>query len=496
MFKRSDFSTKQWIKFSIAAIIYILFIVWVGNYWWLLLLPFIFDIYLTKIIPWTFWKKTQNKTLYTICSWIDAILFALVAVYFINLYIFQNYQIPSSSLEKSLLVGDFLMVSKVSYGPRVPMTPLSMPLTQHTMPGSRSTKSYIEWPKWEYKRLTGLDTIKAMDIVVFNFPAGDTVAVYQPNPDYYSLCAQVGANSLMRKGYQMPMSQELCMAEGRDIIKSNPEQFGEVICRPVDRRENYVKRCVGLPGDSLQIIDNNIYINGKAIQEPQNKQLNYFVETDGRKITEKQFEEIGISVDDRNLINNAANSEQIFAYLGIEPSAAGFYNPVFYVPLTSTMLEKVKALPNVKRAIVDNGIFSGQVFPAGKQFPTSYKGWTRDNYGPIYIPRKGTTIQLDIDNLPLYERIIKNYEGNSVEVKDSIIYINNEKADTYTFKMNYYWMMGDNRHNSLDSRYWGYVPEDHIVGKPIFIWLSWDKDANLANKIRFKRLFTNVDEIK
>ncbi len=487
---------KQWIKFSIVAVLYVLFIVWVGNYWWLFLLIPIFDIYITKFIPWTFWKKTKNKHLYTLCSWIDAIIFALVAVYFINLYLFQNYQIPSSSLEKSLLVGDFLMVSKVSYGPRVPMTPLSMPLTQHTMPGTKDTKSYIEWPKWDYKRLSGLDTIKAMDIVVFNFPAGDTVATYQQNPDYYSLCAQIGANSLAKKGYSMPFPQELCMAEGRNIITTNHEQFGRVICRPVDRRENYVKRCVGLPGDSLQIIDNNIYINGKAIKEPKNKQLNYFVETDGRRLSDTQLDGLGVSVDDRFTINDTYNAPQIFAFLGVTPSSAGFYSPVYYLPLTNEMLENIKKFPNVKKVTVDPGVFAGQVFPAGEYFPSSYKGWTRDNYGPIYIPRKGATVSVSVENLPLYERIIKNYEGNTLEVKDSVIYINGTQSDTYTFKMNYYWMMGDNRHNSADSRYWGYVPEDHIVGKPIFIWLSWDKDASLLKKIRFSRLFTLVDDIK
>ncbi|MBQ1651913.1 MAG: signal peptidase I, partial [Paludibacteraceae bacterium] len=283
MFKNSNFSLAQWIKFAIVAVIYILFIIWVGNYWWLLLLIPIFDIYLTKIIPWTWWRKYKDTkpTLYTICSWLDAIVFALVAVYFINLYLFQNYQIPSSSLEKSLLVGDFLMVSKVSYGPRVPQTPLSMPLTQHTMPWSQTTKSYSELIKWDYKRLAGLDTIKSLDIVVFNFPAGDTVAVLQQNPDYYTLCAMYG----------------------RDFIKAHPEKFGEIICRPVDRRENYVKRCVGLPGDSLQIIDNHIYINGKPQHEPENMQLNYFIETDGRRMADSQFEELGVSVDDRNFVN-------------------------------------------------------------------------------------------------------------------------------------------------------------------------------------------------
>lgn len=470
MFKNSNFSLAQWIKFAIVAVIYILFITWVGNYWWLLLLIPIFDIYLTKIIPWTWWRKYKDTkpTLYTICSWLDAIVFALVAVYFINLYLFQNYQIPSSSLEKSLLVGDFLMVSKVSYGPRVPQTPLSMPLTQHTMPWSQTTKSYSELIKWDYKRLSGLDTIKSLDIVVFNFPAGDTVAVLQQNPDYYTLCAMYG----------------------RDFIKAHPEKFGEIITRPVDRRENYVKRCVGLPGDSLQIIDNHIYINGIAQHEPENMQLNYFIETDGRRMADSQFDELGVSVDDRNYVNAWAQGANILSYMGYIPASNGVFNPVYYVPLTKAALKKAQTMKNIVSVKIDKGIFTQDVYPMGKT------NWTRDNYGPIYIPRKGVTTPLTMENLPIYERIIKNYECNTLEVKDSVIYINGSKADSYTFKMNYYWMMGDNRHNSADSRFWGYVPEDHIVGKPLFIWLSWNKDGSFFSKIRWSRLFSSVDKIK
>lgn len=461
---------KQWIKFSIVTVLYVLFLAWVGNWWWLLLLPFIFDVYITKFIPWGFWKKYKdtNHGLYVLCSWIDAILFALVAVYFINLYLFQNYKIPSSSLEKSLMVGDFLMVSKVSYGPRVPMTPLSMPLTQHTMPWSQTTKSYSELIKWDYKRLSGLDTIKSLDIVVFNFPTGDTVAVLQQNPDYYTLCAMYG----------------------RDYVRSNPQIFGEIITRPVDRRENYVKRCVGLPGDTLQIIDNHIYINGKPQHEPEYMQLNYFVETDGRRISDSQFETLGVSVDDRLLVNDWNQGNSVLAFLGCGTASNEQFNPVYYIPLTKESAAKAEKLPNVKKVTVDPCIFAQPVYPIG------HNNWTRDNYGPIYIPRKGAVTPLTLDNLPIYERVIKNYEGNTLEVKDSTIYINGEVADSYTFKMNYYWMMGDNRHNSADSRFWGYVPEDHIVGKPIFIWLSLDKDKSFFSAIRWNRLFSMVDNIK
>lgn len=459
-------SIKQWIKFAIVTVCYLLFLWWVGNFWWAFIEILFFDLYITRFIPWTFWKKTQNKTLYTICSWIDAILFALVAVYFINIYLFQNYRIPSSSLEKSLLVGDFLLVSKISYGPRVPMTPLSMPLTQHTLP-IVGCKSFIEHPHWDYKRLAGLDTVKALDIVVFNFPTGDSVVTLQPNPDFYTLC----------KYYY-----------NRETILSHPEVFGELVYRPVDRRENYVKRCVGLPGDSLQIIDGHIYINGVAQYEPEGLQQNYFVQTDGRKIADTQFDKLGISKDDRNLVNAWESGSAVLNHLDMADSLGNF-PPVYYLPLTRAALQAIGQLPNVKNVRKDPGLFTHPVFPDNQ--PT----WTRDNYGPLYIPRKGATVALNLQNLPQYQRIIKNYEGNQLEVKDSCIYINGKKADSYTFGMNYYWMMGDNRHNSEDSRFWGYVPEDHVVGKPVFIWLSWDKDQPLWKAIRWNRLFSLVSNI-
>lgn len=467
-FKKIDLKqipTKQWIKAAVASLTYILFIVWVGNYWWLFLLPIIADVYITKIIPWTFWKKFENKYLYNIFSWMDAILFALVAVYFINNYAFQNYQIPSSSLEKSLLVGDYLLVSKVHYGPRVPMTPLSMPLVQHTFPwGGKSFSTAIQW---DYRRLAGLDTIKSLDIVVFNFPAGDTVASRQPNPDYYQLCRHYG----------------------KQTIEKHPEQFGEIVWRPVDRRENYVKRCVGLPGDSLQIINKRIYINGEPQYEPTGLQFNYLVCTDGRAISDKQFEQLGVSVDDRALINKWSDGSAILKYLDYTP-INGQYPPVYYLPLTAQAYKQIKGFSQVVSVINDPNLFTGKVFPQ------AFDNWTRDDYGPIYIPRKGATTPLTLENLPLYERIIHVYEGHDLTVKDSTIFIDGKQADSYTFAMNYFWMMGDNRHNSEDSRYWGYVPEDHIVGKPLFVWLSIDKDKSWFQSIRWSRLFKSVDNMK
>ena len=461
---RFKVSAIQWIKATIVCLLYVLFIAWVGNWWWLLLLPVFFDMYVTLFIPWNFWKKTKNKTLHKVAEWADAIIFALIAVYFINVFLFQNYKIPTSSLEKSLLVGDFLLVSKISYGPRVPNTPLSFPLAQHTMP-ILNTKSYIEFPQWEYKRLKGLDTIKHLDIVVFNFPAGDTVTTKVSNPDYYTLCEDYG----------------------REYVHNNKSMFGDVIFRPVDRRENYVKRCVGLPGDSLQIKENQVYINNVAQKEVEGTQLSYWVTTDGRKISENQFKRIGVSKDDQLfLLNEIPNGDNLLDYCGYERNNFGKHNPVYRIPLTKEALNKIKNLPSVLKVEVDNGLISGAVFPFG------YKDWTRDNYGPIYIPRKGATVAITMENLPIYERIIRNHEKNTLEVKDSVIYINNNVANTYTFKMNYYWLMGDNRHNSADSRFWGFVPEDHVVGKPIFVWLSLDKDASFVEKVRWDRLFKLV----
>ena len=462
---------KQYIKFAIAAVLYGLFILWMQNGWLALGYILLADIYLTKYIPWGAWKKTNNPTLKSIYDWIDDIIFALVAVYFINLFIFQNYQIPSSSLEKSLLVGDYLFVSKVSYGPRVPNTPLSFPLVQNTLP-ILNCKSYLDWPSWDYKRVAGLGQIQRNDIVVFNFPAGDTVATLQQNPDYYTLVQMYG----------------------REAVRMNKQSFGDIIYRPVDKRENYVKRCVGLPGDSLSIRNNQVYINGKAAQNPKNMQLNYFVETE-TPLTETMFRNWGVSRDDYMPYGQpcTVTDPETLSFLGFQPNANGAYNLVYRFPMTESMVAQVKKFPSVKKVIVEPEIIGGTMY-----YPVDYdNGWTRDNYGPIWIPKRGATIELTQENLALYRRCIKNYEHNELEEKDGVVYINGEKATTYTFQYDYYWMMGDNRHNSADSRSWGFVPEDHIVGKPIMIWLSLDKDRSLFDGgIRWNRLFRWVDSMK
>ena len=456
------FSKKQWIKFSIAAILYLLFTLWMQNAWLLLGLIVLVDIFLTQYIPWGAWKRTKNPQVRNVLEWVDDILFALIAVYFINIFIFQNYQIPSSSLEKSLLVGDYLFVSKLSYGPRVPNTPIAFPLVQNTLPFF-NCKSYLDWPDWDYKRVKGFGHVKRNDIVVFNFPAGDTIAMKVQNPDYYSLV----------KDY------------GREAILLDKATFGDVIYRPVDKRENYVKRCIGMPGDTLEVRNNQVYIDGVAAKNPEKMQLKYLLETNGSMLSEEQFRLLDISKADRAMIDGN-NNTSLMAFLGIKPNENGQYNPVYHIPLTKKALETAKKLPIVKSVFVEPDTFGGDTY-----YPVGYEtGWSRDNYGPIWIPKKGATIPLTERNLALYKRCIVNYEHNNLEVKDGKVYINGKPETSYTFKYDYYWMMGDNRHNSADSRSWGFVPEDHIVGKPIMIWLSLDKDRSLFDGgIRWNRMF-------
>ena len=469
----------QWAKFAVVLALYLLFLIWVESWLGLIVVPFIFDVYITKKIHWQWWKDEEGPVRF-IMSWVDALVFALVAVYFINLFFFQNYVIPSSSLEKSLLTGDYLFVSKVSYGPRIPETPLTMPLTQHTLP-LVNVKSYIEWPHWDYRRVKGLGNVKLNDIVVFNYPAGDTLCNeerYQAN-DYYQMVYSIGDQILEQNGQQQdvrvlnPLQQrryfEKVYAAGRNYILNMPGEYGDIISRPTDRRENYVKRCVGLPGQTLQIKNRIVYLDGKANKEPDNVQYTYKMKLKGEFPVELA-DELGITNEDLLM-----------------------YNQSGVIPLTKKAYLALKANKNLVESISINAdAIYGDLYPLN-----AYTGWTRDNYGPVWIPKKGKSIQLNLKNLPIYERCIKVYEGNDLKVdSQGNIFINGKLAKSYTFKLDYYWMMGDNRHNSADSRYWGFVPEDHIVGKPIFIWWSHSPDHPGFSGIRWNRLFNFVDNIK
>ncbi len=468
---------KAKIKFVIVSLIYLLTVIWIGNYWLLLGLPIIFDIYITRFIPWGFWKKRKDgKKPPAWIEWIDALIFALIAVYIINIFLFQNYKIPTSSMEKTLLVGDHLFVSKLSYGPRMPITPISFPLVQNTFP-IINTKSYTNWPQWDYRRIRGLGNIQRNDIVVFNFPAGDTVPFYRPNPDYYTTILELGKRQVAQQPSLLDdktfdTEYEYLMyvnSLGRNIVHNNPREFGKVLHRPVDRRDNYVKRCVALPGDTFEIRSNQIYINGIARENPESIQHNYHIITDGTLLSQRFFNRFEISDADKR--------------------EAGI-GPHYLLPLTEQMAETISAYEFVKTLEVDEQKAAGSrhnVFPHSIHYP-----WNRDNYGPLWIPKKGATIELNTDNLILYKRIITAYEGNTLNLENGIISINGKPVNSYTFEMDYYFMLGDNRHKSADSRHWGFVPEDHIVGKPLLTWLSLDKDKNFPANIRWDRFFKSA----
>ena len=465
----------QWAKFAAVLTLYIAFLIWVKSWLGIIVIPFIYDVYITKKIKWQWWKDAEKPVKF-VMSWVDALVFALVAVYFINLFFFQNYVIPSSSLEKSLLTGDYLFVSKVSYGPRIPETPLTMPLTQHTLPVV-DCKSYIEWPHWEYRRVKGLGKVELNDIVVFNYPAGDTLcsAPQYQSYDYYGMCYSIGYQIYTQRPNPDSLSAmdrikyfNTIYEAGREELRRNQQEYGEITTRPTDRRENYVKRCVGLPGQTLQIKNRIVYLDGKANKEPENVQYSYYVKL-RQRLPEEMLKELGISNEDLLSLNSAG-----------------------YMPLTKRAVAMLSQRKDLVESIEINTDASDlEIYPLNGN-----KHWTRDNYGPIWIPAKGKSINLTLDNIAVYERPIRVYEGNDLKITDGKIFINGKEAKSYTFKMDYYWMMGDNRHNSADSRYWGFVPEDHIVGKPIFIWWSSDPDRNGFSGIRCNRLFRFVDNIK
>jgi len=465
----------QWAKFIVVLILYLLFLYWVKSWWGLLVVPFIYDVYISKKIKWQWWKDSEGPIRF-VMSWVDALVFALVAVYFINLFFFQNYVIPSSSLEKSLLTGDYLFVSKVSYGPRIPETPLTMPLTQHTLPLFQC-KSYIEWPHWDYRRVKGLGKVELNDIVVFNYPAGDTLCSapqYQAF-DFYQMCYSLGYQMYPQRPNPDSLTVEqrqqyfsFIYQAGRSEIVRNQAEYGLIDTRPTDRRENYVKRCVGLPGQTLQIKNRIIYLDGKANKEPDNVQYTYKVKL-RQRLDDDIMKDLGITMEDIMSLNTTGA-----------------------MPMTKHAVAELSKRKDLVESIEINTEANDlDIYPLNGNMH-----WTRDNYGPIWIPAKGKSINLTMENLPIYERCIRTYEGNTLEVKDGKILINGKAATSYTFKLDYYWMMGDNRHNSLDSRYWGFVPEDHIVGKPIFIWWSSDPDRGGFSGIRWNRLFRFVDNIK
>jgi signal peptidase I len=453
--------SSKYFKFGIAALLYLLVVIWIGKFILLLGLVVVFDIYVSEKVNWAFWKKRNAKN-HVVIEWLDALIFAVIAVTLINIFLFQNYRIPTGSMEKSLLIGDHLFVSKIAYGPRMPNTPIAFPFTQHTMPITKG-KSWSDIIHWSYKRLAGTGHVKNGDPIVFNFPAGDTVVMEDQATSYYELMRRL-STEIMFRDYSSTgrlQSESYYMAQAR---KEMWDKY-EIIYRPVDRRDNYVKRCIGLPGDTVLLVDGALYVNGKLVPENKTQQTTYTVLTNGTTINPKAFERLKIAKADQQ------------GYLGAS----------YMLPLTKENSEKISKFSNVtqvQRYVIRKGLLAPHIFPYSKVLK-----WNEDNFGPLWIPKKGVTVKVDTSNINLYERIIDVYENNDFKVDGDKIIINGQPADSYTFKMDYYWMMGDNRHNSADSRYWGFVPEDHIIGKPKFIWLSLDKDAKGLGKIRWERMF-------
>lgn len=470
------FFSNKYVRFGFSAFIYLFFVIWIGNPWLLIGLGIIFDFHVTKKVNWTFWKKRGVKKLSRTMEWVDALIFAVVVATIIRTFFIEAFTIPTSSMEKSLLVGDYLFVSKVNFGPKMPNTPLSIPFMHHTIPFTQSTKSYIETPQWDYHRLAGLSPIKNNDVVVFNFPEGDTVCVNQQSRSFYQMVRDYGRAAVESGNLVNPQTGEVYQ-----------DYFGKIITRPVDKRENYIKRCIAISGDSLEVRDGVAFVNDKQQENIGQRQYKYLVETDGSLINPMVFDEMNISQEDRDGARRF--DPNVIMYMK-EAHDADIANLYVY-PLEEKNVERMKTIPAVKKItkiVKPKGMREDYIFPHDERY-----NWNEDNFGPLYVPQAGKTIALNINNLPLYRRIITAYEHNTLEVKDSLIIINGTAATSYTFKMNYYFMMGDSRHNSADSRFWGFVPEDHVVGKALFIWWSTDKDKNFLSSIRWNRIFKGIE---
>jgi signal peptidase I len=382
-------------------------------------------------------------------EWVDAAIFAIVAATLIRTFIFEAYTIPSGSMERTLLINDFLFVSKFSYGPRIPNTPLSIPFIHNYIPGTHR-KSYTEAIELPYIRWFS-SPVQRGDVVVFNFPAGDTVINldnFQSGVPYYQVIREYG------KGDEFV---------GRNYVLDNPDQFPLAI-HPPDKSDNYIKRCIGVAGDSIAIVNGKVYVNGKFSPPPPQSQTDYKV-----------------------IANEQLNLDSLQDKYGVNPQQVQSVDPTTYIMyLTPGNVEKLNKSGEVKMVlpVIADSNSSSMDF----SFPlyVLQNKWTQDNYGPIWIPKKGATLTLTPKDYNIYERAIRNYEHNDFYTQNGKYFLNGKEVTSYTFKMDYYWMMGDNRHQSQDSRYWGFVPEDRVVGKAWLIWFSWEGGP------RWNRLFRTV----
>jgi len=393
-----------------------------------------------------FWKKKAtdpNKKKSKTREWADAIIFAVIAATIIRVFFIEAYTIPTGSMERSLMIGDFLFVSKVNYGARIPMTPVAFPFAHHTMPVTGG-KAYWEGVQWKYRRLPGLSDIKRNDVVVFNFPEGDTVALEAQDQNYYNLVRSMGHAAVN-------------------------SQF-TVTSRPVDKRENYIKRCIGIGGDVITMRNGIVSVNGKPEKLVPTGQITYAVQMKSSDVNFAVFTDLGFDI---NSDISSLGQQNTYQFVGTEEMMAE--------------VKKLDFVLSVQEDTAPADYADISVFPQDKN-----RTWNVDNLGPITVPKKGWTVKLDSVTMPMYERAIGIYEGNKLEKSADGWLINGQKADTYTFKMDYYWMMGDNRHNSLDSRFFGFVPEDHVVGKALFIWMSVRDQGSFFSKIRWSRIFKGI----
>jgi signal peptidase I len=423
--------------------LFICWVLWIENYWLFIGVLVLFDIQITHFINWRFWKKRKPKgeKYKFLTELTDSFIIAVILVIFIRTFFFEAYSIPTSSMEKTLGAGDYIFVSKLNFGPRLPLTPISVPFTHNVLPFTKNVNSFVSWITFPYKRLHGFSGIKNFDIIVFNYPEGDTVIKGLPEKNYYQMCRQFG----------------------RTYIKGNYK----LLYRPVDKRDNYIKRVIGLPGDTVQIIHGRSFVNRRPEPLSHGHQYNYEIKAKGTRTDTLVFEKLGVSIYDISF---------------------NTYNSIYSVPLTRTMyktlLDSTYFRAIVRYENIDPAAVNNQIFPNNKHY-----NWTEDNFGPVLVPKKGMQIPLTTENLPLYSRIISAYEGNSIKLKQDTIFLNDTLRHSYTFKSDYYFMMGDNRHNSNDSRYWGFVPENHIIGKATLVWLSIDKNKEWPDNFRWNKIF-------
>lgn len=409
------------------------------------------------------YKAVKNHKKSTAREWIDAGVFAVVAATLIRVFIFEAYTIPTGSMEKTLLVNDFLFVSKLSYGPRIPNTPLAIPFVHHTVP-LLNTKSYTELIELPYRRWFE-SPVQRNDVVVFNFPAGDTLTKEFDSQDpYYDILLNQELIERAQLRSQFPNDEARLKAEAYKRARDFVWDQYTVTTRPVDKRENYIKRCVAIPGDTIQIKAGVLYVNGVKAFLSSTSATDYSVTTNNRILSEEDLKDAGVRMN---------------------PDGSDYRTDgrQYILNLTQPEVEIVKKMPGVVdvKVRIDTS-YEARIFPRDPSVAT----WSVDQFGPLWIPKKGATIELNKRNIAFYKRAIRVYENNDWEERDGKVFLNGKEATTYTFKMNYYWMMGDNRHRSQDSRFWGFVPEDHVVGEAWLIWMSWE------NGPRWKRLFRTI----